>query len=154
MMDRQKTIQPGKMMSEGQYVRFIRPCARELKPLIAGADDQNAAVRHICVVSGAALVGEGEHFRVRESEGVQKGRDHHLSDQRELGRRSGKAAQRSANNVLETPAEETSEAARDAISEDMNLAMMKYMPLRGMISFSGGDLPDDFLDKLVDALND
>ena len=31
-----------------------------------------------------------------------------------------------------------SEAAKEAVSEDMTMAMMNYMPLRGAFSFGGG----------------
>ena len=34
--------------------------------------------------------------------------------------------------------EGTSEAAKEAVTEDMTMAMMKYMPLRGVFSFGGG----------------
>ncbi len=44
-------------------------------------------------------------------------------------------------------------AAAEAISSDMTMAMLNYMPLRGIVSFGGGDLPDDFLDRLLEQLN-
>ena len=47
--------------------------------------------------------------------------------------------------------ENTTEAAAEAITEDMNLAMMNYMPLRGMISFSG--ITHDYLKSLLKLLN-
>jgi beta-glucosidase len=44
------------------------------------------------------------------------------------------------------------EAAKEAISEDMVMAMMKYMPLRGILSFGGADAAEE-LDKLIEKLN-
>ncbi len=49
--------------------------------------------------------------------------------------------------------EEAGGAASEAISSDMTMAMLNYMPLRGIVSFGGGDLPDDFLDRLLEQLN-
>lgn len=46
---------------------------------------------------------------------------------------------------------EESNAASEAITEDMNLAMLNYMPLRGVISFGGRDA--SLLDDLLNALN-
>ena len=36
------------------------------------------------------------------------------------------------------PQHDSNEAAREAISDEMTIAMMKYMPLRGALSFGGG----------------
>ena len=44
-------------------------------------------------------------------------------------------------------------AASEAITEDMNNAMMNYMPLRGVINFGGGSLPDGTLEALLEKLN-
>ena len=44
------------------------------------------------------------------------------------------------------------EAAREAISEDMTMAMMKYMPLRGILSFGGPECEGE-LEKLLQQLN-
>ena len=44
-------------------------------------------------------------------------------------------------------------AAQEAISDEMNMAMMQYMPLRGMMSFAGDQVADDTLDKILQALN-
>ena len=38
------------------------------------------------------------------------------------------------------PDGEASEAANEAITEDMTMAMLKYMPLRGILSFGGGNV--------------
>ena len=46
-----------------------------------------------------------------------------------------------------------SEAAAEAVSEEMGLAMMRYMPLRGLVSFAGDKIADDALDQMVNALN-
>ena len=44
------------------------------------------------------------------------------------------------------------EAAKEAISEDMVMAMMKYMPLRGILSFGGAEAAGE-LDRLLEKLN-
>ena len=46
-----------------------------------------------------------------------------------------------------------SDAAREAVSEEMGMAMMRYLPLRGLLSFAGDKIADDTLDNLLDALN-
>ena len=47
---------------------------------------------------------------------------------------------------------EGGDAAKEAISDEMNAAMLKYMPLRGPISFGGGVTMED-IQRLVDRLN-
>ena len=47
---------------------------------------------------------------------------------------------------------EGTEAAKEAISEDMTLAMMKYMPLRGILSFGGSEAEGE-LNELLKKLN-
>lgn len=37
------------------------------------------------------------------------------------------------------------------VDDEMNAAMLKYMPLRGMVSFGDADMKD--VQKLVDQLN-
>ncbi|MBQ3268741.1 MAG: glycoside hydrolase family 3 C-terminal domain-containing protein [Clostridia bacterium] len=49
--------------------------------------------------------------------------------------------------------EDEGTAASEAISSDMTMAMLNYMPLRGVVSFGGGSLPDGFLDQLLEKLN-
>ena len=44
------------------------------------------------------------------------------------------------------------EAAREAISEEMTMAMMKYMPLRGILSFGGADAEGE-MKQLLEELN-
>ena len=44
-------------------------------------------------------------------------------------------------------------AAQDAISDEMTMAMMNYMPLRGMLSFAGDKIPEGFLEHLLEQLN-
>ena len=44
------------------------------------------------------------------------------------------------------------EAAREAISEEMTMAMMKYMPLRGILSFGSPESGAE-LEKLLAQLN-
>ena len=38
------------------------------------------------------------------------------------------------------PQEDTTEAAKEAITDEMTMAMLKYMPLRGALSFGGGNI--------------
>lgn len=45
------------------------------------------------------------------------------------------------------------EAAKEAVSEDMGMAMMQYMPLRGALSFGGGVVTQDMMDSLLSQLN-
>jgi beta-glucosidase len=45
------------------------------------------------------------------------------------------------------------DAAKEAISEDMTLAMMKYMPLRGAMSFGGGEDSGRRMEELLKLLN-
>ena len=58
-----------------------------------------------------------------------------------------------AMNATFHPGEAETAASAEAISDDMTLAMMNYMPLRGMLSFGGGSLPEGFLENIVDQLN-
>ncbi len=45
------------------------------------------------------------------------------------------------------------EAAKEAVSEDMTLAMMRYMPLRGAMSFGGGADSGRLMEELLKKLN-
>ncbi len=47
--------------------------------------------------------------------------------------------------------EEQSEAASEAVSDEMGMAMMRYMPLRSLISF--GTVDHEMLGKLLEAMN-
>ncbi|MDK2808366.1 MAG: beta-glucosidase [Clostridiales bacterium] len=49
--------------------------------------------------------------------------------------------------------EEESDAAADAISKEMKEAMMKFMPLRGILSFGSAISPED-LDAIIEKLNE
>lgn len=55
-------------------------------------------------------------------------------------------------SFLEEKKEESSVAA-EAISEEMTMAMMKYMPIRGALSFGNGKLTYEQLQGIVDQLN-
>lgn len=44
-------------------------------------------------------------------------------------------------------------AASEAITEEMNLAMMNYMPLRGILSFGGGAIAPESIEAILDKLN-
>ena len=48
---------------------------------------------------------------------------------------------------------ERTEAAAEAITEEMNNAMAQYSPLRNAISFTDGAVSHEDLKKLIDALN-
>ena len=48
---------------------------------------------------------------------------------------------------------EEGSAASEAVTDEMSNAMMRYMPLRGMISFSGGQVTHEDLKKLIDRMN-
>ena len=49
--------------------------------------------------------------------------------------------------------DEKTEAAAEAITDEMNLAMMKYMPLRGILSFGGGAIAPEVIEEMLDKLN-
>ena len=49
--------------------------------------------------------------------------------------------------------QDSKEAAKEAITEDMTMAMMQYMPLRGAMSFGGGEDSSEKLDELLKKLN-
>ena len=51
------------------------------------------------------------------------------------------------------PGDGASDTAQEAVSDDMSMAMMQYMPLRGLLSFAGDQVSDDTLDKLLQSLN-
>ena len=51
-------------------------------------------------------------------------------------------------------AQEQSEAAQEAVSDEMSQAMMAYMPLRSLISFSGGKVNHGMLADLLQKMND
>lgn len=51
--------------------------------------------------------------------------------------------------ALTPGSEDKSAAAAEAITEEMNLAMMKYMPLRGALSFGGGSITREQIEDLL-----
>ena len=53
------------------------------------------------------------------------------------------------------PADEAdrSSAASEAITEEMNLAMLQYMPLRGMLSFGGDANSAQMLEQILNELS-
>ena len=55
--------------------------------------------------------------------------------------------------ALTPGSEDVSAAAAEAITEEMNLAMMKYMPLRGALSFGGGSVTREQIEDLLVQLN-
>lgn len=52
-----------------------------------------------------------------------------------------------------TAGDTRSETASEAISDDMNRAMMNYMPLRGIVMFSAGAVGPEVIGQIVDLLN-
>ena len=52
-----------------------------------------------------------------------------------------------------TPDEAVSEAAQEAVTEEMGMAMMQYMPIRGALSFGGGAMSDEQLAALLKQIN-
>lgn len=59
----------------------------------------------------------------------------------------------SVTQGLSSDAGSQSDAAREAITDEMSLAMMQYMPLRGALSFGGGSVTPAMLDGLLSLLN-
>ena len=49
--------------------------------------------------------------------------------------------------------EEGSSAAQEAITDEMNLAMLRYMPLRGILSFGGDEEAARLLEQILAGLN-
>jgi beta-glucosidase len=49
--------------------------------------------------------------------------------------------------------EGSTDAAKEAVTEEMSLAMMKYMPLRGALSFGGGEESSRRMEELLKQLN-
>jgi len=49
--------------------------------------------------------------------------------------------------------DDRSEAASEAITEEMNMAMLQYMPLRGIMSFGGGAISPETMEQLLAQLN-
>ena len=49
--------------------------------------------------------------------------------------------------------EAVSEAAGEAISEDMSMAMLNYMPIRGALSFGGG-IPEELMAEMLRRINE
>ncbi len=52
------------------------------------------------------------------------------------------------------PSEAVSEAAGEAISEDMGAAMLNYMPLRGVLSFGAGKVSDEMIEAMLQKINE
>ncbi|MBD5153368.1 MAG: glycosyl hydrolase [Oscillibacter sp.] len=52
-----------------------------------------------------------------------------------------------------TPDEDTGEASQEAVSDEMGMAMMQYMPLRGLLSFVPDKVTDDTMAELLKTLN-
>ena len=50
--------------------------------------------------------------------------------------------------------DEKSDAAQEAISNEMSLAMVKYMPLRSILSFAGEKADPGMIDQILKALNE
>jgi beta-glucosidase len=50
--------------------------------------------------------------------------------------------------------ENQTEAAQEAISDDMGEAMMGYMPIRGALSFGGGAVPEEMMLEMLKKMNE
>ncbi|MDD5864338.1 MAG: glycoside hydrolase family 3 C-terminal domain-containing protein [Firmicutes bacterium] len=48
---------------------------------------------------------------------------------------------------------EGTDAAKEAVSDEMGMAMLQYMPLRGALSFGGGIVTQEMMDGLLNQLN-
>jgi beta-glucosidase len=46
-----------------------------------------------------------------------------------------------------------SDTAKDAISDEMGMAMMNYLPLRGLVSFGGDDKTLRLIEDMLKSLN-
>ncbi|MEG0942577.1 MAG: glycoside hydrolase family 3 C-terminal domain-containing protein [Angelakisella sp.] len=58
------------------------------------------------------------------------------------------------NAIAPTPEDDSaSDVARAAISPEMMEAMLRYMPLRALLSFGGGAITDEILQQMLDAIN-
>ncbi len=64
------------------------------------------------------------------------------------------AAAAEAMRRPEWDSDEESSVSSEAVTEDMNNAMMRYMPLRGQISFSGGAVTHEDLAGLIRRMNE
>ena len=51
------------------------------------------------------------------------------------------------------PNADASDTAQEAVSADMGMAMMRYMPLRGLLSFAPDQITDSTMEELLKALN-
>ncbi len=58
-----------------------------------------------------------------------------------------------AVNQALTGGDHASEIASEAVSDDMSMAMMKYMPLRGILSFGGGAISEESVQAMLDQIN-
>lgn len=56
-------------------------------------------------------------------------------------------------NTLAPKPDEASEAAQSAISDEMGMAMLNYMPLRGILSFGGGAMDPSAIEALLAQIN-
>ena len=56
-------------------------------------------------------------------------------------------------SMAPSDAEAGSDAAREAITDEMSLAMLQYMPLRGILSFGGDERAAALLEQLLAELN-
>ena len=50
--------------------------------------------------------------------------------------------------------EDAGDAAKEAITEEMTMAMLRYMPLRGLRSFCGDSMTEDDLQNMLEALKE
>ena len=79
------------------------------------------------------------------------GSDEPDGDEAEKAAAKGSAGQTSGGTQKK---EEEKSAAKEAITDEMNAAMMRYMPLRGIVSFSSGAVSYDRLAEMARKYNE
>ena len=58
------------------------------------------------------------------------------------------------DRMMATFSPDSSEAAGEAITEEMTMAMLQYMPLRGVLSFGGGETADEMIESMLRQMNE
>ena len=69
------------------------------------------------------------------------------------GREAAGEFMRKGLSIFSSDKESGREAGSEAITSDMSMAMLNYMPLRGVLSFGGGAVTEESIRALLDFLN-
>ena len=69
------------------------------------------------------------------------------------GREAAGEFMRKGLSIFSSDQESGREAGSEAITSDMSMAMLNYMPLRGVLSFGGGAVTEESIRALLDFLN-